>query len=292
MTKEKHSWHNLSSAKTAEILKVDFKKGLSEQEVEIREEKFGLNKLPKKKGLSKLKIFLHQLKSPLIYILIIAGVITFIIQERTDSLVIFGAVILNTIVGYFQEVKASNALKKLREVLKIKVIVLRQGKMKEILQEKLVPGDIIILKSGDKVPADARIIESLGLKINESALTGEWLRAEKISSVLDKDTPMADRDNMAYMGTIVEAGEGIAIVTETGSATEIGKVAVLIKETKEQRTPYQKKINRFSKIISLIVAIVCLIIFFEGKISGVLFKEIFIMAIAVAVAAKIGRAHV
>jgi len=285
MEKKNHLWHNLSSIETAEILKTDFKKGLSEKEVEIREEKFGLNKLPKAKALSKLKIFLSQFKSPLIYILIIAGIITFVIQERTDSLVIFSAVILNTVVGYFQEVKASNALKKIREVLKIRAIVLRQGRMKEVLQEELVPGDVIILKSGDKVPADARIIESLGLKINESALTGEWLRAEKTSSVLGKDTPMADRDNMVYMGTIVEAGEGTAIVTATGSVTEIGNVAVLIKETKEQKTPYQKKISRFSKIVSIIVIIICLIILFEGIITGVPFKEIFIISIAVAVAA-------
>ena len=241
----RHHWHTLSSEKVAEILKTDLGEGLSEKEVEIRQKKFGLNKLPEEKPLPKVKIFLSQFQSPLIYILLIAGIITLILGEWTDTVVIFMAVFLNTVVGYFQENKASNALRELKKVLKRKATCLREGERKEIFQENLVMGDMIVLKVGDKVPADGRIIESSNLKVSEAPLTGEWLAAEKIAEILTKEVPLADRDNMVYMGTTVEDGGGKAIVTGIGIKTEIGKVATLIKETKEDRTPYKKKLTHF-----------------------------------------------
>ncbi len=287
VTKEtkKHHWHTLSPEKVAEILKTDLGEGLSEEEVKIRQKKFGLNKLPKEKPLPKVKIFLSQFQSPLIYILLIAGMVTLILGEWTDTIVIFFAVLLNTIVGYFQENKASNALRELKKVLKRKATCLREGKRKEIFQENLVPGDMVILKAGDKVPSDGRIIESSNLKINEAPLTGEWLAAEKIAEVLTKEVPLADRDNMVYMGTTVEDGEGKAIITEIGAQTEIGKVAILIKETKEEKTPYQKKLAHFSKIVAWLVGLASLFIFIEGMVTGGEFVEMFTTAVAVAVAA-------
>ncbi|GAI27106.1 unnamed protein product, partial [marine sediment metagenome] len=258
---KKYHWHTLSSEKVAEILKTDPKKGLSEKEVEVRQKKFGLNKLPEEKPLPKVKIFLSQFQSPLIYILVIAGMVTLILGEWTDTIVIFTAVFLNTVVGYFQENKASNALRELKKVLKVKATCLREGERKEIFQENLVLGDMVILKAGDKVPSDGRIIESSNLKINEASLTGEWLAADKKVETLSKNTPLADRDNMIYMGTTVEDGEGKAIITEIGAQTEIGKVAILIKETKEEKTPYQKKLAHFSKIVAWLVGFASLFIF-------------------------------
>ena len=285
MKSENHYWHNLSAEKTAEILKTDTNKGISEEEVVIRRKQFGPNKLPEEKPLSQIKIFLGQFRSPLIYILIIAGIITLILKEWTDTIVIFFAVILNTIVGYIQENKASNALRELKKVLKVKAICFREGREKEILQEDLVRGDIIILKAGDKVPADGRIIKSSNLRINEASLTGEWLADAKYPRVLSKQIPVADRENMVYMGTIVEDGEGRAVITGTGPGTEIGRVAALIRETREEKTPYQKKLSYFSAIVGIIITFICLFIFIEGVAKGREFLEMFTTAVAVAVAA-------
>ncbi|MFH1656432.1 MAG: HAD-IC family P-type ATPase, partial [Candidatus Nealsonbacteria bacterium] len=226
-----------------------------------------------------------QFKSPLIYILVIAGIMVLIFKEYTDAIVIFGAVFINTIVGYIQENKASNSLNELKKVFKIKVKTLRDGNVKLIDSSELVPGDIIFLSPGDKVSADGRIIENYDLRNNEMSLTGEWLAAGKNIKVLSDKTPLADRDNMVYMGTIVEYGTAKVIVTATGLSTEIGKVAKMIKETKEEKTPLQKKIANLSKIIGLVIVIISIIIFIEGILTGHTFLEMFVMVVAVAIAA-------
>jgi len=277
-------WHNLSIQETAKIFNIDTKEGLSEKQVKTNQKEFGFNELPQKKPLSQVQIFLDQFKNILIYILIVSGIVTLILKEWADMIIIFFAVILSTVVGYIQEKKASNALKELKKVLRINAICVRDGREKQVLQKDLVPGDIIILKEGDKVPADARIIKSSNLRINEAPLTGEWLTAAKHSRTLKQDIPVADRENIAYMGTIVEQGEGIAIVIGTGLDTEIGKVALLIRETREEKTPYQKKLSNFSSIVGVLISFTCFFIFLEGLIKGEGFIEMFTTAIAVAVA--------
>jgi len=279
------NYHNLSWEKVVRKLDSDDEKGLSEGKAKLRQEEFGKNVLPEEKAFSKLKIFLEQFSSPLIYILVIAGIITLLLEDFSDSAVIFGAIILNTIVGFFQENKATETLRKLKKVVKIKAEVIRDGNTKIVDSEELVPGDIIILNPGDKVPADARIIEAYNLKINEMALTGEWLAAEKHSRVLPQTTPLADRNNMVYMGTIIENGKAKAVVTSTGIDTEIGKVAEMVKETKEEKTPLQKKLARLAKFITGIIVFVCLVIFVEGMLTGNSFLEMFTVSVAVAVAA-------
>ncbi len=278
-------WHNLNPEEIAKLLGTDLKGGLTEKAAKTRQREFGKNLLPEEKPLSRLRIFLEQFQSPLIYILIIAGIVTLILKEFTDSIVIFGAVILNTIVGYFQENKASRALRELKKVVKIEAQVLRAGNPKIIDSSELVPGDIFKVNAGNKVPADGRIIESHNLKINEMALTGEWLAAEKNPEIVLAETSLADRDNMVYMGTIVEAGIGKAIVTETGLGSQIGKVAQMVKETKEEKTPLQKKLANLSKIIGGVIGIICIFIFIEGVITGNSFLEMFTTSVAVAVAA-------
>ena len=277
-------WHNISSKETIKVLKTNRNYGLEEKEISVRQTEFGINALPEEKPLSWLKIFLSQFKSPLVYILMVAGFVTLFLKEYTDSIVIFGSAILNTIVGFIQENKASSALAKLKKISQTTALVLRDNNLKVINAKELVPGDIIILNAGDKIPADGRIIESHDLKINEMALTGEWLAAEKSIDPLDEKTPLADRDNLVYMGTVVENGKAKVVVTNTGIETEIGKITKIVKETKEEKTPYQKKIGKFSKILSLVIVASAIALFLEGVIKGRDLAEIFVTAIAVAVA--------
>jgi P-type Ca2+ transporter type 2C len=281
---EDKNWHNISWEKTVKILESDHVKGLNEKEVKKRRNEFGSNLLPKKKSLSKVRIFLAQFKSPLIYILVIAGVTTFLFERNTDAIVIFMAVFLNTIVGFIQENKASETLKELRKIINHEAEVLREGKLKMIDSSELVPGDIVILNSGNKVPADGRVIEANDLKINEMALTGEWLVAHKNPKSLDKDVSLADRDNMVYAGTVIENGKAKIIVIDIGQKTEIGKVAEMLEQTQEEETPYQKKLAHFSKIIGVLISLISLFILIQGLITGQDFVEMFSTAVAIAVA--------
>lgn len=277
-------WHTLSVTKTVGVLKTDLEKGLTDQEVKQRQ-KTGKNELPEEKPTSRLQILLSQFKSPLIYILVAAGAVTLGLRHFTDTIVIWAAVFVNAAVGYFQEFKASDTLRELKKVLRVRAVVWRDGKEKEVFQEDLVRGDVIVLKTGNRVPADARIIKAWNLKIQEAPLTGEWLAASKTIRPLSEKTPLADRDSMAYMGTTVEDGEGKAVVTAIGKSTEIGKVAKLVTSTKEEKTPYQKKLARFSKIVGILIALVCALIFVEGIVTARPFVEMFVTAVAVAVAA-------
>jgi len=279
------NWHNISWESAVRELKSDVKKGLSEEKAKERRKKWGRNVLPEEKPLSKVRIFLGQFRSPLMYILVLAGTVTLFLREFTDSLVIFIVIFLNTVVGFFQENKASETLRELKKVIKHDAEVLREEHLKIIDSTELVPGDIVILNAGDKVPADGRIIECHNLRVNEMALTGEWLPARKCKKVLNEGTPLADRDNMVYMGTVIEGGKAKVVITATGVKTEIGKVAELIKEAKEEKTPYQKKIARFSKIIGILVSVASVAIFIEGILTGGEFVEMFTTSVAVAVAA-------
>ncbi len=278
------AWHSFSIEQIFQEVGSGFD-GLNQKEAERRLKRFGFNRLPEKKPVSRLELLFEQIKSPLIYILLIAGVITLALGEKTDTIVIFGAVILNALVGYFQEVKANQSLSKLRKVLRTKAIVIRNGDEKEIPQGRLVPGDVVFLRAGNKVPADGRVIENCNLRINEASLTGEWLPADKTTNVFPEKTSLADRDNMVYMGTVVESGWGKAVIVSTGTNAQIGRVAEAIKETKEKKTPYQKKLSNFSRIIGLVILFIASAIFLEGIITEHSFVEMFTTSVAVAVAA-------
>lgn len=264
---EKHIWHNLEINQIFEILHSG-KDGLSEEEVKKRQKKYGLNILPKKPPLSKLTIFVNQFKSPLVYILIIAALISLILRHYIDLGVIFVAIFINTIVGYFQETKANNAINKLRQLVKQTAKVIRKGKQSLINAELLVPGDIILLEPGDKVPADCRLIENDNLQVVEAALTGESVPSSKTTKVIDKGTTLADRENMVYMGTVVESGKAKACVCQTGINTEIGRITKLIKETTEEQTPLRLSISHFSKALSFIILTLSIIILILGIAKG------------------------
>ncbi len=278
-------WHALAIDEAGKELNVNLSEGLEETEVKERHRIFGFNAFPEEKPKSRLKIFLGQFKSPLIYTLVIAGGITLFLKDLTDSIILFAIVFLNVLIGFFQENKTSKILIELKKIIKEKARVIRDGNEKEINAIDLVPGDIFVLEAGDRVPADGRLIKAYSLKINESVLTGEWLAKETLIDKLSKDTPLADRNNMVYSGTIVEEGKGIAIATATASRTEIGKIAQLVKRTKEEKTPYQIKIIRFSRLIATIIFLVTTLIFISGIIAGKDFLEMFTVSVAMAVAA-------
>ncbi len=280
----KKNWHAVDQHEALEALTVTKEQGLSEQKVEKRRERFGWNKLPEKKGSSSLKIIFEQFISPLILVLVIATVVSFAFKKFQDGLFILAAVVFNTLVGFFQEKKASNILLELKKALKSETIVIREGNKKKILQEELVPGDIIVLQAGEKVPADARIIEAQNLRISQAVLTGEWLAQGKTAEKISIKTALADRKNMAYLGTIIETGQGLAVVVGTGTDTETGKVAQMAEGVQEKKTPYQKKLIRFSRLLGIILPLLCVGIFFVGVLSGRDLIEMLEIAIAAAVA--------
>ena len=280
-------WHNISAQQAVENLASDAYNGLSDKEAKERMERFGENKLPQKEPQTVASIFLSQFKSPFIYILIVVGIIVLILEDYPQSILescfIFIAIIINAVFGFWEENKASKTFQTLRELLKTKTIVIRNGSKKEILQEQVVPGDIVILSSGNKIPADGRLIESENLEISEASLTGEWLPILKRTQVLSGSIALADRDNMVFAGCLVKQGQGKAVITSVGQETETGKIAVLVKETKESKTPLQKKLIRFSRTIGVLIVLAVLFIFFLGVIKGQNIIEMFETAAAIAV---------
>ncbi len=229
-------------------------KGLSEKEAVIRLEKFGPNKLEKKKGSSPFTIFLSQFKSILVIILIIASAISLYLNEIVDGILIFIIVVLNAAFGFWQEFKAEKAIEALENLTAPQAKVLRDGLIKQINSSNVVPGDIILLEEGDRVPADCRLIESIGLKTDEASLTGESLPIIKTTEPL-KECALPDRKNSVYMGTVVVAGRGKAIVADTGMKTEIGKIATEVQQEK-QETPLQINLQQLGKQLGIIVIII------------------------------------
>lgn len=278
------TWYQLSVKDVLQKLGSS-EKGLSEVEVKKRLTQYGLNKLKEKEKINRIKLILHQFSSPLIYILIIAGFITILLKEYIDSGVIFAVIILNAIIGYFQEYKAEESVRALKKLVVPKAKVIRDGIEKEINSEELVPGDIVLLFSGNKVPADLRLIHTIELKIDEAVLTGESLPVEKSINLIKKEnlTP-GDQTNMAFMGTIVVSGRAKAIVVETGQNTILGKIAKEVEEAETVKAPLQDKIHKFAKSIGLIVLASSTLLFIIGILIGESVKDMFMTAVASAVA--------
>jgi len=269
--------------------KEDFlKSGLSQKRAEKLLEKHGLNAIERKRELSWAKILLDQFKSPLIYILAIAGFITLFLGETTDSVVIFLAVFVNTILGFFQETKAEKSLIALRKLIVPKAHVVRDSQERQIEASKIVPGDLVVLKTGEKVPADGVLVETADLHINEAILTGESMPVSKLQAssfkLQARNFNLPDK-NCAYMGTVVVSGRGRMMVTEIGMDTKMGKIAGGLSETIEEETPLKQKIAKFSKTLTIVFLIICLLIIAEGLWRGRHFLEMFELAVATAVAA-------
>jgi magnesium-transporting ATPase (P-type) len=259
--------------------------GLADPEVRERLEKFGPNKLAEEGRISRLKILLHQFTSPLIYILLIAAVVTTFLQEYKDTGVIVAIVLLNAVVGYIQEYKAEKNVRALKSMVVARARVLRDGKELEINSEDLVPGDIVFLASGSRVPADLRLIKTIELRTDESMLTGESIPAEKITAVIPEDnlTP-GDQRNMAFMGTVVVNGRAKGVVTATGARTVLGQIATEVQEIGVTKSPLQEKIDRFAHTIGIIVLVASTLLFLLGILLGESAKDMFMTAVAAAVA--------
>ncbi|MFH1682330.1 MAG: calcium-transporting P-type ATPase, PMR1-type [Candidatus Woesearchaeota archaeon] len=260
-------------------------KGLTHDEAEQRLHKYGLNEIKEEKKINPLTILFEQFKSPLIWLLLVAVVISALIGEFIDASVIGIIVIINAMLGFFQEYKAEKAIDALKKMASLKAKVIREGKEIFLDAVNLVPGDIILLETGDKVPADARIFEVHDLRTQEAALTGESMPIKKEIDLLPEDTIIADRINIAYSGTIITNGRGKAVVCATGMQTEFGRIASLIEEAKEKLTPLQKKLRTLGKYLTYAVVVIAVIIFIAGILTGKTASLMFITAIALAVAA-------
>ncbi|MFW6022939.1 MAG: calcium-translocating P-type ATPase, SERCA-type, partial [Halanaerobiaceae bacterium] len=264
----------------------NFEEGLSQNEAQKRIEEYGANELAQKEGLTLWDRIVAQLSNFLIIILIGAAVVSGILGETLDSIVIIGIVIINAVMGIIQESKAEKAMEALQGMSAPEVSVIRDGETKEIPSRELVKGDIVELAAGDFVPADVRLLETSNLKIDESSLTGESVPAEKQSgSVLDPDTPLGDRSNSAFMGSIVNYGRARGLVVNTGMDTELGKIAGMIESYEDKKTPLQQKLEGLGKGLGIATLVICVIVFILGLLRGQDVLEVFMTAVSLAVAA-------
>ncbi|MFV0498625.1 MAG: calcium-translocating P-type ATPase, PMCA-type [Bacilli bacterium] len=260
--------------------------GLLDLEVEKRISENGYNKLEGKKEVTLLRMFLDQFKNVLLVILIIAGVVSFFLGERLEAIAIFVIIILNSVLGVYQERKASDALKALKALSVPTAKVIRNSKVVEVSSKDVVVGDIVVLEAGDCVCADLRIITSTNLKINESTLTGESLPSEKSSKVINEDNiQIADMTNMAFMDSVVTNGRAKGIVVAVGMDSEIGKIARMLINVETELTPLQRKLDGLGKKLGIICFAVCLSIFLIGLLRGIELFEIFMISVSLAVAA-------
>jgi P-type Ca2+ transporter type 2C len=247
------NWHSMDAEEVIEKLQTDQKKGLDKEEATARIEKFGKNELPKGKKRSPLMRLLLQFNNVLIYVLLIAALITGLMEHWIDTGVILAVVIINALIGFIQEGKAEKALESIKELLSLEATVIRGGEKWTIDAEELVPGDVVMLESGDKVPADIRLIEAKNLRIEESPLTGESTSVEKSAEPVEEDAVIGDKISMAFSGTVVTYGKATGIVVSTGSQTEIGKIKQMVTEVEEITTPLLKKIERFGKWLAAVI---------------------------------------
>ncbi len=279
-------WYMLSIKEVLENLETDFSSGLTSSEVSIRREKHGWNELKETPGQTIWQMLAAQFTEFLVLLLIIAAVISLLLGERGDAFVILLVVAINAVLGVVQEFKAEKSLAALKTLSAPLAKVYRDGNVTQIGARDLVPGDIILLDAGDFIPADARLLEAANLQANESALTGESVPVEKDPEFIATDrTPLAERKNMIFMGTIATFGRGRALVTATGMETEIGRIAGMIQETEVEKTPLQEKLAEFGKQLGLLAIGICLLIFIVGLLRGNIFYEMFLVSVSLAVAA-------
>ena len=285
--------HSISIEEVVKTFGTDTSAGLTEKEAQNRIEKYGLNKLKEKKKKSNLARFFEQFKDAMIIILLVASVVSFVVamveknpQEFFEPLLILLIVVLNAVMGVVQESKAEKALDALKNMSAPHARVIRDGVEKVISADQLVPGDIIMLEAGDFVPADARLIKSVSLKSEESALTGESVPSEKNAvDLIKEDAPIGDRHNMVFSGCSITYGTAVAVVTGTGMNTQMGKIASLLSGEKEVQTPLQQKLSKLGKYLGFLALGACTVIFVVGLISGMDILDIFMTAISLAVSA-------
>ena len=258
---------------------------LTNEEIAKRQQEYGLNELVEEKKKNVFQVFIKQFADFLVIILIIAAIVSAALGDVESSVVILVVITMNGILGTVQTIKAEHSLQSLKELSMPMAKVIRDGQVMKISSKELTIGDVVCLEAGDYVPADGRIIESAGLKIDESMLTGESLVVDKTDTVIEEEKPLAERTNMVYSGSLVSFGRGSYIVTSIGMNTEIGKIASLLKATSEKRTPLQISLDKFGQKLSIIILIFCAILFTLNIIQGENIENAFMFAVALAVAA-------
>lgn len=278
-------WHNENTNTVLASLRVNTK-GLSRQEAVQRLAKYGPNKLPESSGRGFLLRFFYQFHNVLIYVLLVASAITAALGHWVDASVIFGVVIINALIGFVQEGKAENALKAIRQMLSPQAMVMREGRQVTIPAEELVPGDIVLLQSGDKVAADLRLIQLKGLQVQESALTGESVAVEKGTEPVSADSVIGDRSCMAFSGTLVTHGQGTGVVVATGAKTELGRISKMVSDVEPETTPLLRQIAHFGRWLTFIIAVISVATFVFGVwVRDYAMTEMFLAAVSLAVAA-------
>ena len=284
-------WFSKSMEETEKELETNIENGLNDEKVKELREKYGYNELEVKKKKSLLMKFIEQFKDFMIIILIIAAIVSGVVGHMqgegiTDSIIILIVVFMNAIIGVAQENKAEKSLEALQKLSSHVAKVIRNGEITVIPSRELVLGDIVVLETGDYVPADLRIIEAVNLKAQEASLTGESLPVEKnTDAILDEKVGIGDRTNMLFSSSLITYGRGKGIVVETGMNTEVGKIAGIISNTVETETPLQEKLNKLGKTLGIVALVICAVIFLIGVLYGKGILEMFMTAVSLAVAA-------
>ena len=253
-------WHSIEAAQIFKELETDIHQGLTDEEVKRRLERYGSNELRKEEKVSPFTLFLNQFKNILIIVLLIATVLSSLVGEIVDAGLILVIVIFCAVLGFVQEYRAERALEALKKMLSPTITVLRAGKEEEVLSRELVPGDILLLEAGDKIPADARLVESHSLRCDEAPLTGESLPAGKDTKPVPEDVPVGDRRNMVFTGTTALYGRGKAVITSTGMNTEFGKIAEEVMAVKAEKTPLEKRTEEIGKWLGIAALGICFLV--------------------------------
>ncbi len=279
------SWHSESKEVVFASLQATVD-GLSEEEINKRLTKYGPNQIPEAKTRGPLLRFLYQFHDVLIYVLIVAAVVTVILQHWVDAGVIFGVVFINAIIGFVQEGKAENALRAIRQMLSPNAMVIRGDRQLTIPAEDLVPGDIVLLQSGDKVPADLRLFRVKGLQVQEATLTGESMVVDKITDTVAEGAVIGDRRNMAFSGTIVTHGQATGVVVATGAQTQLGRISTLVADVEKVTTPLLRQMTQFGHTLTIVILIIAVLNFVFGVwVHDYLLTDMFLASVSLAVAA-------
>jgi len=279
-------WHSLDIPAVIQEVASDARHGLSALEASLRQAQHGPNELSPGKKRGPLRMLLGQFTDFMIVVLLIAAVVSALLGDFKDAIVILAILILNAIIGFVQEYRAEKAMEALKAMAAPSAIVIREGKTAVINAREIVPGDVVLLEAGRIVPSDLRLIESARLNVDESALTGESVPVEKITDPVDGDLiPLGDRRNMAYKGTVVTYGRGSGVVVATGMKTEFGKIATMLQETVEVKTPLQKRLTHLGKRLSVAALLICAAVFISGLMRGEAVLLMFMTAVSLAVAA-------
>src|SRR5262245_52633567 len=280
------AWHALPVDEVARTLQTGIERGLPAETASDRLAEHGPNRLPEARTAGPLRRFLSQFHNVLVYVLLGAILVKLMLGLWIDAGIIFGVVLINALLGFFQEGRAQKALDSIRKMLSAEARTLRAGDLRMIPAETLVPGDVVLLESGDRVPADLRLADAKNLRTDEAALTGESVPADKTTDPVAERATVGDRENMVFSGTMVVAGRATGVVVATGSQTDLGRISRLLPGVGSLETPLLRQIKKFGYAITATIAVVCVFLFGYGRwVGGMSFVELFQGVIAIAVSA-------